>query len=52
MKAANSPEKPYTLSASLGKAVFDLERDGNLDIFLHRLDRLMYEDKARLVDIA
>jgi len=52
MKAANSPEKPYTLSASLGKAIFDLERDGNLDIFLHRLDRLMYEDKARLVDIA
>jgi len=47
MEAANSLEKPFTLSASMGKAVFDLERDGNLDIFLHRLDRLMYEDKAR-----
>ena len=47
MEAANSPERPFALLASMGKAVFDLERDGNLDIFLHRLDRLMYEDKAR-----
>lgn len=47
LEAANSPEKPFTLSASIGKAVFNLEKDGSLDIFLQRLDRLMYEDKAR-----
>lgn len=47
MKASNSKERPYTLSASMGKAIFDLEKDGNFDIFLHRLDRLMYCEKAR-----
>ena len=47
MKASNSGGRPYSLSASMGKAIFDLEKDGNFDIFLHRLDRLMYCDKAR-----
>lgn len=47
MKAANSAEKTYTLSASRGKAIFDLERDRNIDIFIQRLDGLMYEDKTR-----
>ena len=46
--ASNRPPKPYTLSASMGKAIFDLELDRNFDIFIKRLDRLMYEDKARL----
>lgn len=48
IEASNRPSKPYTLSASMGKAVFDLELDRNFDIFIKRLDRLMYEDKARL----
>jgi len=48
MKAANGAEKAYTLSASMGKAIFDLERDRNIDTFIHRLDGLMYEDKTRL----
>lgn len=48
MKAANGAEKTYTLSASMGKAIFDLERDRNIDTFIQRLDGLMYEDKTRL----
>jgi len=46
--ASNSASKLYTLSASMGMAVFDLEMDKNFDIFIKRLDRLMYEDKSRL----
>ncbi|MCE1197036.1 GGDEF domain-containing protein [bacterium] len=46
--ASNRPSKPYALSASMGRAIFDLELDRNFDIFIKRLDRLMYEDKARL----
>ncbi|HWR11112.1 MAG TPA: GGDEF domain-containing protein [Rectinemataceae bacterium] len=49
MKAANSAEKDYTLSASIGRAIFSLESDRNLDTFIHRLDGLMYMEKARLV---
>jgi len=48
MQAANGAEKTYTLSASMGKAIFDLERDRNIDTFIQRLDGLMYEDKTRL----
>ncbi|MPN61970.1 hypothetical protein SDC9_209716 [bioreactor metagenome] len=48
IEASNRPSKPYTLSASMGVAIFDLELDRNFDIFIKRLDRLMYEDKARL----
>ena len=46
MKASNSKERPYSLSASIGKAVFDLEKDVTFDIFLRRLDGLMYCAKA------
>lgn len=48
MKAANGAGKTYTLSASMGKATFDLERDRNIDTFIQRLDGLMYEDKTHL----
>lgn len=33
----------------MGIGISDLESEKNFDTFLHRLDRLMYKNKARLV---
>jgi len=32
-------------SLAILSVIFDLEKDGNFDIFLHRLDRFMHADK-------
>lgn len=41
-------KRPYLLSVSMGMGRFSASGDRTTDVFLHRLDGLMYEDKARL----